>query len=145
MHAASFASEILGRNVVDQKDVRLSLMIAIIILTSTVHATSRPAFSIARLAVTYFGIQRARVNGVTLSCVLINEPRAPASPRPTFSPLDSTPSIFNHKEVSTPPSPPLSRLLLWSVMALPIYSSRYPRACTFSHSRFTCLGPRDSL
>lgn len=69
------------------------------------------------LSLSLFEIQRARVNGVTLLRVLINEPRAPSSPYPTsFSPLDSTPSIFNHKEVSAPP-PRLSRLLLWSVIA----------------------------
>lgn len=74
-----------------------------------------PSFS---FSLCYFEIQRARVNGVTLLRVLINEPRAPSSPYPTsFSPLDSTPSIFNHKEVSAPPPPQLSRLLLWPVIA----------------------------
>lgn len=92
----------------------------------------------------YSEIQCPRVNGVTLLRVLINEPRAPSSPYPTsFSPLDSTPSIFNHKEVSAPPPPPrLSRLLLWPVIVstyiyICIHSFFYLLAYPFAH--FTCL------
>lgn len=85
----------------------------------------------------YSEIQRARVNGVTLLRVLINEPRAPSSPYPTsFSPLDSTPSIFNHKEVSAPPPPRLSRLLLWPVIATYIYT----RPSIFHHIPFHTRG-----
>lgn len=85
----------------------------------------------------YSKIQRARVNGVTLLRVLINEPRASSSPYPTsFSPLDSTPSIFNHKEVSAPPPPRLSRLLLWPVIATYVYT----RSSIFLHIPFHTRG-----
>lgn len=79
--------------------------------------------------------------------VLINEPRAPSFPCPTsFSPLDSTPSIFNHKEVSAPPPPRLSRLLLWPVIVTYIYT----RSSIFLHiplsrSWFTYLSSRISF
>lgn len=90
------------------------------------------------LSLFYFEIQRARVNGVTLLRVLINEPRAPSSPCPTsFSPLDSTPSIFNHKEVSAPP-PRLS--LLWSVIATYILVPSFISLFTLV---LTCLSPRE--
>lgn len=85
----------------------------------------------------YSKIQRARVNGVTPLRVLINEPRAPSSPY-SFSPLDSTPSIFNHKEVSALLPPRLSRLLLWPVIATYVYT----RSSIFLHIPFhTCGSP----
>lgn len=96
------------------------IVITILLLQHTERKTPVPPLCklFPSFSLCYFEIQRARVNGVTLLRVLINEPRAPSSPYPTsFSPLDSTPSIFNHKEVSAPPPPQLSRLLLWPVIA----------------------------